>query len=703
MMAANQQSTHQSERVPIMAKKKGRTKSKKSTPRPQGSALRTPPSPKLLARLEEVDKLTKRRQWAEALVLLTELDRAYPNRIEVVGELVNLAYETNDLRAYQTHAERLVRLDPDNAAMLGSLAAAYLKNHYPFLTLTTLHDLVQRFPDHAEADKARNTIAALANLLADSAKRGNLADEIALDVMALNDRLRIQLQNEDLLDVRVTARKISALAPTFIPALNNLSLAEFMLGEVDRAIELAEQVLAQNPDNFQALSNLARFQLTAGRPDEANQTADHLLTVTVDNMEYDKDVWLKKAEALSYLGRHQDVLAVVDAAEAAGYFTAEGINPALYHYRAAAAARTGNTRLAKRAWQMALKLQPGHSLAAENLADLAKPVSEREGAWAFSFTSWISQKAVHDLNQIRLAQKDKADSASAKRATQRFIKNHPEVLALAPILMERGDPTARRVLRSLALQADTPADRSAVYDFVTGPHGPDALRAETTKSAMSKGILPPGMVSMWFDGKQKDVLVMGFTVTMEPTGQLSRAVESIFIPALNAFNAQDFEKGAQFLEMALQLAPDEPLLLNNLAMAYEQLGRAAESQAIQDRIDTEFPDYFFGVIARANGAFADENFQETRTLLDTLLSREKLHITEFRALAESFIRLFLAQDQVEGAEKWMEMWEGIEDDYPVQARLRLYIAFLKAGSAGPFGKQSGWLRDLLGKSLKDQS
>ncbi len=679
-----------------MAKKKTRTKSKKVTSRSQRSAPLAPPSAKLLARLEEAEKLIENRQWAEALTLLTQLDRAYPNRLEVVGELVNVAHGTNDMRAYQTYAERLVRLEPGNVEMLGGLAAVYLKNQYPFLALTTFYGLVHRFPDHPRAAGAGKTIAALEDLLADSAKREHLTDENALDVMALNDRLRVQLQNGELLGVRDTARQILALAPAFIPTLNNLSLGEFMLGDIDRGIELAEQALALDPLNFQALSNLARFQFMAGQPEQANQTADRLLSVTSDN----GDIWIKKAEALSYLGRNQDVLAVVEAAEAAGFFAKAGADPMLYHYRAVAAARTGDRRTAKRTWQMALTIQPDLSRATENLADLAKPVGERAGAWAFAINSWLSQKALSDLRQMRLPAAGTSASASTQKVIQRFIKTHPDVLSLSPVLMERGDPTARRIALALALQADTPTQRTAVADFVTGPHGPDDLRIQAAQTAVQKGILPYGLVSMWIEGKQQNLLMIGFTVTEEPIGPLPPAVEALYVSALNALNLQDFEQGAQLLEKAIQLVPNEPSLLNNLALAYEQMGRLTECRAIQERIYVEFPDYLFGIVSQANGAITDGEFEKAHALLGSLLSRQKLHIAEFRAVAEGFIRLLLAEDQVQGAERWMELWEGIEDDHPDQAPLRLHLSFRKTGGPGPSGANPGWLRDMLRKSLK---
>ena len=678
-----------------MAKKKSRTPSK-SASQPRRSAPLAPPPFKLLARLEEVDKLTKSRQWAAAQALLTELDRAYPNRPEVLAELVNLAYDTQDTRAYQTYAERLVPLIPEDADALMGLAGAYLSNTFPWLALTTLQRLVQRFPDHPTVPEAQKTIATLQELMVESAAQEKLAQKNVLDVLVLHDRLRASLNDGDLQGVQRTAANLLALTPAFIPALNNLSQAEFALGNSARGIELAEQALALDADNIQALSNLARFQFLSGDAQQANRTVDRLLALSSEDM----DSWIKKAEALSILGRDDDVLAVVEEAKQAGFFKQEQVNPILYHFQAAAAARTGDPRLAEQAWKAALKIQPTFALAVENLADLKKPVAEREGAWALPLSSWVSRQTITDLRQISLPLQGPGRAESTTRSIQRFIKKHPEIPPLIPTLLERGDPGARRLGAALAMQANTPELRAALRDFVTGPHGPDKLRIEAAQTAVSGGTLPSGMVSLWIDGEQRELLLIGFTLTAEPIGQLPKAVEALFVPAFEALNAQDFEQGAQLLEKAAKLAPNEPSILNNLAMAYEQMGRAADSQAIQDRIAVEFPDYLFGITGRANQAILDGEFEQARTGLNSLLSRQKLHITEFRALAEGFIRLFLAQGQVEGAESWMKMWEGIEDDHPAQDRLRLHLAFLKGGTPSPFGKKSGWLHNLLAKSLK---
>ncbi|NIP32655.1 hypothetical protein GWO25_02005, partial [Candidatus Saccharibacteria bacterium] len=47
--------------------------------------------------------------------------------------------------------------------------------------------------------------------------------------------------------------------PDMVPILNNLSLSQFTVGEVDQARETAEKVLAIDPENFHALGNLVRY------------------------------------------------------------------------------------------------------------------------------------------------------------------------------------------------------------------------------------------------------------------------------------------------------------------------------------------------------------------------------------------------------------------------------------------------------------
>ncbi len=322
--------------------KKSRKKSRSRSAASSAQRRISPPSRKLLAGLAEAEALTQRRRWSDAMAHLEQLDRKYPNRPEVLTELVNVAYDLKNLTAYQQYCEQLAQLVPDDPDVRQGLAGAYLSNGYLWLALAEFRRLLRKFPDRPRADDMKQTVTLLETGLEDACREADLADEIALEVLCLDDRVRCELQTGNLSAARKAAQELLAIKPGFVPALNNLSQVESGLGAADRAIELAQSVLALEPDNFQALANLAHFQFSTGNPDQANQTVERFMRLQSENM----DIWLKKAEALSFLGRDEDVLMVVAEAEEAGFFA----QPRGESDSAPLPGRGGRRALAMNAW-----------------------------------------------------------------------------------------------------------------------------------------------------------------------------------------------------------------------------------------------------------------------------------------------------------------------------------------------------------------
>ena len=59
---------------------------------------------------------------AEALEILVELDRVYPNTREVITNLVNAYYDLKDMFNYEHAARRLIRLEPPEPDLAYGLA-----------------------------------------------------------------------------------------------------------------------------------------------------------------------------------------------------------------------------------------------------------------------------------------------------------------------------------------------------------------------------------------------------------------------------------------------------------------------------------------------------------------------------------------------------------------------------------------------------
>ena len=149
----------------------------------------------------------------------------------------------------------------------------------------------------------------------------------------------------------------------------------------------------------------------------------------------------------------------------------------------------------------------------------------------------------------------------------------------------------------------------------------------------------------------------------------------------------------KLLERARKLEPNHPGILNNLAKCLESLGDAAGAEKIMVRVVEEFPDYFFGQIGLANKFLLEGDLDKAEEILAPLQQRRKLHYSEFFGLADTQIRFQLALDQVEGAERWLDMWRQVEPDHP---QIRGWERQLGRGNGGGIGQA---LADLLKQPL----
>ena len=414
-----------------MAKRKGKRRSTN-----KAASL---PNRRLVEGLQEADRLMRKKRWADARDLLEKLDDHYQRRPEVLADLVNFYYELQDVEHYQYACERLLEVEPDNAHAALGLAGAYVTNVRPALALRALRRFLKRWPDHERAAEARELAAELEAEMPGLLEDLGVSGQEDLQLAAQHETVEACLAQRRFRQARQVAESILQRYPRFAPALNNLSLAYWAEGRIDDAIAAGEQVLDFEPDNVHALANLVRFLSTSGRADEAWAYAEWLKASAAPVW----DVWTKKAEALTFIGDDEGVLQVVHQAEQEADSTRDRSNPMLLHLAAVAAMRLGRKGQARRYWRRALKRQPGLRLAQENLADLDRPVSRRHAPWPFSLESWVGPKTLEDLLRFVSAAERKDDEESVGRAARRFLRKHPEVAAVVPSLLERGDERAR--------------------------------------------------------------------------------------------------------------------------------------------------------------------------------------------------------------------------------------------------------------------
>jgi len=376
------------------------------------------------------------------------------------------------------------------------------------------------------------------------------------------------------------------------------------------------------------------------------------------------DVSVKQAEALSYLGDDEGVLDVFQRAERAGDLAPPLGNPLLYHLAAVAALRLGREDQALRWWRQALRQAPGLDMARENLADLSRPVGKRHAPWPFPFSNWVPPHMIREVAQAILAAAGRHDDQAIARATRRMLRDHPHLAALVPLLLDRGDPEGRELALRLALIAGTPDLQAALRDFALGQRGPDALRQQAAQAAVEAGLLPAGTVRLWLEGAWRDLLLFAFEVHGEPTTRHPRPVEEWANQAMAAIHAGDGARAEELLKQALEAEPEAPDLLNNLAAAYELQGRSAEAEALHRQLVERHPDYLFARAGLAQRLIQRRDLADARALLDPLLSRRRLHFSEFAALCVAQIDLYAAEGNLDTARSWLDLWKSADPDHP---------------------------------------
>jgi tetratricopeptide (TPR) repeat protein len=624
---------------------------------------------KLANQLGEVGELLRRQRWVEARDRLEALDKRFPNQRDVVFGLVEVYQRLQDFRQLEVACERLSKLMPNDAEVALALGKAHLRNYHPALAWRAFQRVRDRWPNRPEGEEARQLVADLETKLPAIFQEFGLTGDDSLEVAALHEEVQVLLELGRFPQARQVADQILSRRPNFVAALNNMSLAYFHEGLYDQAVATAQRVLAIEPDNFQALGNLTRFYCLSGRVEEARAWAARLKAVKTEA----SDVWIKRAEALSYLGDDQGVLDAFHGAEQAGLKEANPNQAYLYHLAAVAAYRLGRENEAHRYWKKTLKLLPGFSLAQANLDDLRQPVGQRHAPWPYSFGNWVRRQAIEDLGAYLQPAARRRSDASVTQATRQYLQGHPELVPLVPMLLDRGDPQGREFAFRLALIAETPELQAALKDFALGQRGPDKLRLEAANVLSQAGLLPSGPVRLWLEGEWREMLLMGFELHGEPVQAHSARVQELARQGFDALYREDGVAAERLLQQALQLEPESPDLLNNLANAYMLQDRIDEGEALNRDIHRRFPDYLFGRTQMARQAIRDGKPKEAKALLEPLHARRRLHFSEFAALCVAHIEMLLAEGNREGARTWLDLLERGYPTYPQLAAVRRQV------------------------------
>ncbi|HLF89508.1 MAG TPA: tetratricopeptide repeat protein [Anaerolineales bacterium] len=571
---------------------------------------------------------------------------------------------------YLEISEQLVSIAPGDDEFVLNLAGSYMTNVYPAHALKTFRRFLERWPDHEQTEEVRESVTVLETMVNEMLSDVGLAGEDdAFDLALLHEEIQILQAREKYQEAIRNAHRMLQRAPRFTPAFNNLSLILMAEGDLSAAAETAQKVLEIDSGNYHALSNLTRFYCMQGDFETARLYAARLHEIQSESV----DQWVKKAEAFSYLGDDQAVIDVFEGARRAGHLEPPLGDAFLYHLAAAAKMRLGDENTARSYWQKALEISPELHLAKENHLDMHKPEEERHGPWPFSFQYWVHYKAMQNLNNILSGSSRKMSQDALQKAINRFLKDFPEVLALIPVLLERGDSHAREFAYHLCLGVDRSDLQERLKQFAFSQHGPLSLRRDAAMELYKRGQLESKKVCLWTGKQWNEMFLLAFEITDEPTQTHSPQVERLLRRVIKLLHNGEAEEAENLILKALELEPDSPDLKNNLAVAYEYQKREKESFALLKEIFENYPDYLFGQINMAKIYVKEKKFDQAREILDKIMLLDTMHILEFGSMCQAQIEFHLAQKERKAAKSWLDMWENVDPEHPgiESARLRL--------------------------------
>ncbi|TVP64514.1 MAG: hypothetical protein EA342_16265 [Leptolyngbya sp. LCM1.Bin17] len=627
----------------------GKRKKKKATATwaPRGFGKKS-----LGVELQRVQAYGAKENWRAAYEVLQVLTEQYPQEKQVWEYLADVSYELQDLQTYQKASEKILEFAPNDANALYRLGSLYVNNVHPLLALQTMERALAAEPDHQFAPQAQEVVNNLKPHLPDLLEDMGLDD---LEVAILHERGQAYLSQGDYAAAREVALEVIQRHPKFVSAHNNLALANWAEGRVEDAIATSQSVLSDHPDNVHALSNLIRFLVISGDGEAAQVYGERLKNTQAEAW----DSWTKRVEGLSYLADDPGIVEVLDRAEADGVDSSPA-GALFFHLTAVALARTSDEPRALKQWKTALKRSPGMTLAKENLSDFRRSVGQRHGAWPLSWEQWLLPNTASDVFNTIQGAVGSSQPAKTVAVMEQLLGRHPDLLTMLPRIMERGGPLGQQFGLMIAQHFRTPELLEIIKDFALGQNGTDSMRNQAAIIAAEAGLIPKDKVTLWIQGEWREIMLLAYEIYPEPSSDHAKPVEKLLAQATK--NLYQHDKAAAIeaealLQQALEVEPEAPDLLNNLAMAYILQDRQAEADALVDDLVERFPDYLFARCAKARNHLDDGNIDAAEALLTPMLSRDRFHTSEFDTFADVYVRLLVEKNQVDGARIWLQMWQ----------------------------------------------
>ncbi len=623
-----------------------------------------------------------------ALQLLQQIEAQGYMSIEVMNLYLDVLHHLRDFDQYARVAVLMAERSPNDAiANLLAASGAYATMQ-PISSILYFEQVEKLAPGHPAALTAKKELAKLRRLLPDILDA--YIDDLPKDLPRIASVEKIlhvvKLGRFD--DAIKRAEKHLQTYPADLRIRNNLASSLALKGDGRRAMKLLDETLDIAPGNFYARAARCRIAYLQGNSAKSRADADKLFSLQPRQL---SDLTIA-AESFAFIGDDNGIRGAYEEAAKRNWLQDLANDVALLtNLFGTSLARAGNTKSAKAHWKEAVKLAGNATTAQENLDDLRRPTGEQWGPAYFDLQVFLSQSQLADIEVIGARGKKIENAIEAtellSRLARGLLAKHPEIERVIPAMLDRGDEVCQRMSLILARGSQSLVVKTALLDYLCGSRGTDEIRQQLLLWLDELGQPFESPLSMYAKGKVQQFEIISFDITNEPTIPIGRTDETneLLVAATSALKGGDGVEAERLLRQVQQIEPDQPDVLNNLAVALQIQKRTAEADLLVDEITKKYPDYFFSLLAAVNQFIVRKQYDKALEISVKLQRRKRLHFTEFIALAKSMIYLYTGRMEHASAQYWLNMLERYDPEDPELPSLKRLMS--RAQNQKSFWKQ----------------
>jgi tetratricopeptide (TPR) repeat protein len=607
--------------------------------------------------LDRAESLISRGRSEEAIDLLEPLAVSH-SRVADLHYYLGYAHVTSgDIWGGLTEYERAMELSRDPGLWL-PLASLYLELELRAHALHAFRQVLNQGPTRAFTKDVHAVVESLERDVSQTAENLGLPVSQVETGLRLLEEGQLALHDNDFPACIAVNRRAIKLLAHWPPPRNNLSLALFFDGQPQEAIRVARQVLSRHPGNLQALSNAIRFLAWTGQVAEAQILWTQLSEITPPS-ESDR---LKIAEAAAVIEDDEAVYRLLKPMDRSRESQERARQPSwqMQLWLAVAEANTGRPQARRRLQALQKDLPWAGDLLAALKGGQPGPGWSNRFPY-FHSSELLPRRRVDELVAL-LSRGDDIPDRKFRRQMERFADRFPQVVLMAEkMIWEDNQPEAGvGTLTRIA----TPAAYAALRRFGLSRAGADEVRMQALIGLLQAGeITQDETLRVWSGEKWREVQLREYEISDEFESEYAPEVANLINQAMIAFQREQLDKAERLFRRVIKLDPRAKEAYNNLGTIHarrEEHERAKEM--FQKALEVD-PTYVFPCCNLAMYLVDEEDIEGAQAILTPLTDRPRLRPQEVAFISYTQARIFLHQEDYEGARQALELALEVSPDH----------------------------------------